>query len=57
MRKNDLTEERTDAIVNPANEELGHGGGAAKAIADKGGKVSKYYIQCVGYLERMWELH
>ena len=57
MRKNDLTKERTDVIVNPANEELGHGGGAAKAIKDKGGKVSKYYIQCVGYPERMWELH
>ena len=40
VRKNDLTNERTDAIVNPANEILKHEGGAARAIADKGGAVS-----------------
>ena len=40
VRKNDLTEELSEAIVNPANEQLMHEGGAARAIADKGGDVS-----------------
>ena len=39
IRKGDLTEEKESAIVNPANEQLNHAGGAAKAIASKGGKV------------------
>ena len=39
IRKGDLTEEREDAIVNPANEDLNHKGGAAKIIAQKGGEV------------------
>ena len=42
VRKNDLTEERTDAIVNPANEALIYEGGLTKAVADKGGDVSIY---------------
>ena len=37
IRKNDLTQEMTQAIVNPANEDLNHAGGCAKAIADKAG--------------------
>ena len=41
IRKGDLTQEREDAIVNPANEQLNHKGGAAKAIASKGGEVIK----------------
>ena len=49
IRKGDLTEEREDAIVNPANEDLNHKGGAAKIIAQKGGKVvqeeSEEYIK------------
>ena len=37
VKKGDITQEQTEAIVNPANSTLIHGGGAAKAIAVKGG--------------------
>ena len=54
IRKGDLTQEREDAIVNPANEQLDHAGGAAYAIASKGGKVidkeSRKYIKKYGSL-------
>ena len=40
VRKNDLTNELSEAIVNPANEKLTHERGIAKIIADKGGDVS-----------------
>jgi len=36
--KRNLVEEEVDAIVNPANVSLSHGGGAAKAIAAAAGK-------------------
>lgn len=33
----DMTIEETDAIINPANKHLAHGGGLARAISVKGG--------------------
>lgn len=39
IKLGDITAETTDAIVNPANSQLMHGGGAARAIAFKGGSV------------------
>lgn len=39
IKQGDITAETSDAIVNPANSQLMHGGGAALAIARKGGRV------------------
>ena len=36
LAQGDLTEEKVDAIVNAANENLAHGGGIAAIIAWKG---------------------
>ena len=41
IRKNDLTEEMTEAIVNTVNEDLMHEEGSAKSIADKAGEKFK----------------
>lgn len=38
IKKGDITDEHVDAIVNPANGQLIHGGGAAKAIVAYGGE-------------------
>jgi O-acetyl-ADP-ribose deacetylase (regulator of RNase III) len=55
IRKGDLVDQREDAIINPANEFLMHDGGAAKAIAEAGGKkfkkLSKEYIDKYTKLE------
>ena len=40
VRMNDITNERTDAIINPTNEYLTHEEDIAWAIVDKGGAVS-----------------
>ena len=37
IKKGDITEETTNAIINAANGQLRHGGGVARAIAQKGG--------------------
>lgn len=37
IKKGDITQEDSDAIVNPANDTLQHGGGAAAAIVRAGG--------------------
>ncbi|GFN74447.1 E3 ubiquitin-protein ligase dtx3l [Plakobranchus ocellatus] len=42
--KTDITAQRVDAIVNAANSRLKHGGGVAKAIADKAG--SDLVLEC-----------
>lgn len=47
--QNDLLLERVDAIVNPANVRLDHGGGAARAIADAAGK--KLRQECRQYIK------
>ncbi len=38
VKKGDITAEKSDAIANPANSYLQHGGGAARAIVIKGGE-------------------
>ena len=52
IKQGDITAETTDAIVNPANSQLLHGGGAARAIAAKGGPVieeqSRRLIERIG---------
>jgi O-acetyl-ADP-ribose deacetylase len=49
VRKNDITDEPVDAIVNPANSHLGNEGGAAKAIEDAGGSVVRN--ECFEYIQ------
>ena len=37
--KGDITDEKVNAIVNPANENLDHGGGCAAAIQSAAGHI------------------
>jgi len=52
IKQGDITAEAADAIVNPANSQLMHGGGAARAIALKGGPLineqSRHLIEQIG---------
>lgn len=52
IKQGDITAEATDSIVNPANSQLMHGGGAARVIANKGGRVveeqSRRLIERIG---------
>lgn len=54
IKKGNITAETSDVIVNPANSELLHGGGAARDIALKGGPVidrqSRELIRRIGFL-------
>jgi O-acetyl-ADP-ribose deacetylase (regulator of RNase III) len=47
----DITQEPTDAIVNPANNYLKHGGGVAGAIVSKGGSIIQKESDKIGYIE------
>lgn len=47
VKQGDITEELADAIVNPANSRLIHGGGAAKAIALRGGEQVRLESQAI----------
>lgn len=50
IKKGDITEEDTEAIVNAANSYLKHGGGVAGAIVRKGGKVIQQESDKIGYV-------
>ena len=49
-----LLQGKVDAVVNPANVHLSHGGGAAKAIADAAGR--QLQRECRDYLQRYGQL-
>lgn len=46
----DITDERTDAIVNAANERLRHGGGVAGAISRRGGPSIQEESDAFGFV-------
>ncbi|HET8793801.1 MAG TPA: macro domain-containing protein [Nitrososphaeraceae archaeon] len=46
----DITERNVDAIVNPANSYLQHGGGVAGAIVRKGGKLIQKESNEIGFV-------
>lgn len=54
VKRGDITKENTDAIVNPANSSMEHGGGAAYAIVKAGGEEiqldSNSIIEKTGYI-------
>ena len=48
--KGDITEREVDAIVNPANSYLRHGGGVAAAIVRKGGAIIQQESNKIGFV-------
>lgn len=50
IRQGDITEEKTDAIVNAANPYLKHGGGIAGAVVKKGGHIIQEESDRIGYV-------
>ncbi|HYX56107.1 MAG TPA: macro domain-containing protein [Nitrososphaeraceae archaeon] len=48
--KGDITEREVDAIVNPANSYLRHGGGVAAAIVRKGGVIIQQESNKIGFV-------
>ncbi len=50
VKRGDITEEDSDAIVNPANSQLQHGGGVAGAIVRKGGSIIQQESDRIGYV-------
>jgi len=54
IRQGDLVDETTDVIVNPANSELMHGGGAAKTISTAAGRALEE--ECQTYRQRFGDL-
>jgi len=52
--KGDLTRQKSEVIVNPANRYLLHGGGAAKAIQDAAGHM--LISECKDYIRKHKEL-
>ncbi len=49
--QSDITESDAEAIVNPANNYLKHGGGVALAIVKKGGSIIQQESDKIGYVE------
>jgi O-acetyl-ADP-ribose deacetylase len=50
LKRADITNEDTEAIVNAANSHLKHGGGVAGAIVRKGGKSIQDESDKIGYV-------
>jgi O-acetyl-ADP-ribose deacetylase (regulator of RNase III) len=50
LKRGDITDEDTDAIVNAANAHLQHGGGVAGAIVRKGGAIIQKESDKIGYV-------
>ena len=48
--KGDITEQNVDAVVNPANSFLKHGGGVAGAIVRKGGSIIQIESDRIGFV-------
>ena len=51
MIEEDITQRNVDAIVNPANSYLQHGGGVAGAIVRKGGDIIQKESNEIGFVE------